>query len=57
VNHLHSLEKSEDTVPHFSLTPEMKRVKRHRSLTASEVFPVGAASGAQAKSPSALQND
>jgi len=26
-------------------------------LTASEVYPVGAASGAQAKSPSALQND
>jgi hypothetical protein len=29
VNHLHSIEKSEDTVSHFSLTLKMKRVKKH----------------------------
>jgi hypothetical protein len=29
VNRLHSIEKSEDTVLHFLLTPEMKRVKRY----------------------------
>jgi len=27
VNRLHSIEKSVDTVPHFPLTPKMKRVK------------------------------
>jgi hypothetical protein len=27
VNHLHSIENSEDTVPHFSLTLKTKRVK------------------------------
>jgi hypothetical protein len=29
VNHLHSIENSADTVPHFSLTLKMKRVKRY----------------------------
>jgi len=28
VNHLHSIEKSEDTISEFSLTLKMKRVKR-----------------------------
>jgi len=28
VNHLHPIEKSKDTVPHFSLTLKMKSVKR-----------------------------
>jgi hypothetical protein len=57
VNHLHLTEKPEVTDANFSLTPEIEGVKHTRSLTTSEVFPVGAASGAQAKSPSALQND
>jgi hypothetical protein len=57
VDGLHSIDLSADTGCDFLLTLKMKRVKQTRSLTASEVFPVGAASGAQAKSLSALQND
>jgi hypothetical protein len=29
VDHLHSIEKSEDTIPQFSLTLKMKGVQRH----------------------------
>ena len=43
--------------PPFLLTLKLEGVKETRSLTASEVFPVGAASGAQAKSLSASQDD
>ena len=35
---------------HFSLTQKIEGVQQDRSLTASKVFPVGAASGAQAES-------
>jgi hypothetical protein len=41
----------------FSLTVKIEGVKQTRSSTSSEVFPVGAASGAQAKSLSALKNE
>ena len=57
VDGLHSIDFAADTRADFLLTLTMKGVKQTRSLTASEVFPVGAASGAQAKSLSALQND
>src|SRR5579872_631871 len=49
---LHSAEYKAVTSSYFSLTPKMKGVKQTRSLTTSEVFPVGAASGARAKSHS-----
>jgi hypothetical protein len=48
VNALHSIGKKEDRDLHFSLTLKTKGVKQNRSLTSSEVFPIGAASGAQA---------
>jgi hypothetical protein len=35
---------------YFSLTQKIEGVQQDRSLTPSKVFPVGAASGAQAKS-------
>ena len=54
---LHSIDFPEDKTASFLLTLKMKGVKQGRSLTASEVFPVGAASGAQAKSLSASQDD
>jgi hypothetical protein len=38
------------TKAYFSLTGKIEGVQQDRSLTASEVFPVGAASGAQAES-------
>jgi hypothetical protein len=37
----------------FLLTKKIQGVQQDRSLTVSEVFPVGAESGAQAKSPKA----
>jgi hypothetical protein len=40
----------------FSLTKKIESVELNRSLTASKVFPVGAASGTQAQSPS-REND
>jgi hypothetical protein len=52
VRRLHSAEYKADRSLYFSLTPKMKGVKQTCSLTTSEVFPVGAASGAQAKSHS-----
>jgi hypothetical protein len=52
VNQLHSPENKSHKTAIFSLTQDLKGVQQDRSLTASEVFPVGAASGAQAKSPS-----
>jgi hypothetical protein len=57
VDSLHSIDFPEDKTASFLLTLKMKGVKQPRSLTASEVFPVGAASGAQAKSLSASQDD
>jgi hypothetical protein len=57
VDGLHSLDFPADKTAPFLLTLKMKGVKQTRSLTASEVFPVGAASGAQAKSLSASQDD
>jgi hypothetical protein len=57
VDSLHSIDFPEDKTASFLLTLKMKGVKQGRSLTASEVFPVGAASGAQAKSLSASQDD
>src|SRR5215831_14645410 len=50
VNRLHSIAEKANTVAHFSLTARTEGVQKDRSLTASEVFPVGTASGAQAKS-------
>jgi len=50
VNPLHSIENKSHKTLIFSLTQNLKGVQQDRSLTASEVFPVGAASGAQAKS-------
>jgi hypothetical protein len=57
VDGLHSTDFSADKSAAFLLTLKMKGVKQTRSLTASEVFPVGAASGAQAKSLFASQDD
>ena len=49
----HSIEFKEHTKSLFLLTQKIEGVKHNCSLTVSEVFPVGAASGGQAKSPSA----
>jgi hypothetical protein len=51
VNGLHSIENAQLTNSFFSLTKKIQGVKHNCSLTVSEVFPVGAASGGQAKSP------
>jgi hypothetical protein len=56
VDALHSIENKSDKGPHFSLTQQLEGVQQDRSLTVSKVFPVGAASGAQAVSLFALQN-
>jgi hypothetical protein len=53
VNELHSIEIKAHTNLFFLLTQKIEGVKHNCSLTVSEVFPVGAASGGQAKSPSA----
>jgi hypothetical protein len=53
VNELHSIEIKEHTNLFFLLTQKIEGVQHNCSLTVSEVFPVGAASGGQAKSPSA----
>jgi hypothetical protein len=53
VNELHSIEIQALTNLFFLLTKKIEGVKHNCSLTVSEVFPVGAASGGQAKSPSA----
>ena len=50
VNGMHSIDCKADRAEPFWLTPKMVGVQRYRSLTASEVFPVGAASGARAMS-------
>jgi hypothetical protein len=50
VNALHSIENKSDKSAIFSLTKKIEGVQQDRSLTVSKVFPVGAASGAQAKS-------
>ena len=52
----HSIENKSDTSAIFLLTLKLEGVQQDRSLTVSKVFPVGAASGAQAESPSTLQN-
>jgi hypothetical protein len=57
VEGLHSIDFSADRTAHFLLTVKMRGVKQTRSLTASKVFPVGAASGAQAESLFASQDD
>jgi hypothetical protein len=53
VNELHSIENAQLTNSFFPLTKKIQGVKHNCSLTVSEVFPVGAASGGQAKSPEA----
>ena len=53
MNGLHSVELKAHTNSFFLLTQKIDSVKHNCSLTVSEVFPVGAASGGQAKSPSA----
>ena len=53
VNSLHSIESKVHTKSLFLLTQKIEGVKHNCSLTVSEVFPVGAASGGQARSPSA----
>jgi hypothetical protein len=50
VNQLHSIDNKPHADAIFSLTQILKGVQQDRSLTVSEVFPVGAASGARAKS-------
>jgi hypothetical protein len=51
VNELHSIQNKQLTNSFFPLTKKLQGVKHNCSLTVSEVFPVGAASGGQAKSP------
>ena len=51
VNELHSLESKALRFSFFRLTKKIEGVKHNCSLTVSEVFPVGAASGGQARSP------
>jgi hypothetical protein len=53
VNDLHLIEIKADTKLFFLLTQKIEGVKHNCTLTVSEVFPVGAASGGQARSPSA----
>jgi len=53
VDWLHSIENAQLTNSFFPLTKKIQGVKHNCSLTVSEVFPVGAASGGQARSPSA----
>jgi hypothetical protein len=53
VNGLHLIEITGLTNWFFLLTKKIQGVQQDRSLTVSEVFPVGAESGAQAKSPEA----
>jgi hypothetical protein len=53
VNGLHLIEIAGLTNWFFLLTKKIEGVQQDRSLTVSEVFPVGAESGAQAKSPEA----
>ena len=57
VDALHSIENKSDRSAIFSLTLNLESVQQDRSLTVSKVFPVGAASGAQAESPSTLKNE
>jgi len=52
----HPIENKSDRSAIFLLTLHSEGVQQDRSLTVSKVFPVGAASGAQAESPSTLQN-
>ena len=53
VNGLHSIDLKGHTNVFFRLTRKIEGVKHNCSLTVSEVFPVGAASGGQARSPTA----
>jgi len=53
VNELHSIESKAFRFSFFLLTQKIEGVKHNCSLTVSEVFPVGAASGGQTRSPSA----
>jgi hypothetical protein len=52
VERLHSTAPQAHRRDGFLLTLKIEGVKRDRSLTRSKVFPVGAASGTQARSPS-----
>jgi hypothetical protein len=51
VERLHFIACKRFKSPRFLLTIKMRRVKQTRSLTRSEVYLVGAASGARARSP------
>ncbi len=51
MDRLHSIENKEDKLRRKQLTSFSRGVEQHRSLTVSEVYPVGAESGARAKSP------
>jgi hypothetical protein len=51
VDGLHSIENESDRSAYFLLTANLKGVQQDRSSTVSKVYPVGAASGAQAESP------
>jgi hypothetical protein len=48
VDAMHSIENKPHKLATFSLTLKLEGVQQDRSLTVSKVFPVGAASGAQA---------
>jgi hypothetical protein len=56
VDALHSLENAPHTVLHFPLTLKIEGVKTQSFFDTFKVFPIGVASGAQAKSPSASQD-
>jgi len=52
VNQLHSIDFTQLKIVQFSLTLKIESVKTTSFFDTFQVFPVGAASGAQAKSPS-----
>jgi len=56
VDALHSLENAPHTIPNFLLTLKIEGVKTQSFFDTFKVFPVGVASGAQAKSPFASQD-
>jgi hypothetical protein len=56
VDALHSLENAPHTVLNFPLTLKIEGVKTQSFFDTFKVFPIGVASGAQAKSPSASQD-
>ena len=56
VDALHSFENAPHTIPNFLLTLKIEGVKTQSFFGTFKVFPVGVASGAQAKSPFASQD-